>query len=141
MNVEHIYHDKEAVGSDDDSEWLDDPVALGLQEGASKPAPHPLAGIERPDHISPETHSLVLKTMVGSEGWQQRKEADDEFVALRYKRMAELRLRAAGGGADGAAAALVASELDDLDGERLTRALSTQDTNDAVMRPAMDPMI
>jgi hypothetical protein len=126
--------------SDDDSEWLDDPVAVGLQplNDAARALPslnHPrdLPNIERPDHISPETHDLVLKTMVGGNAWRGSKEKDEALVALRLKRMAELRMRASGGGADGRAAALVASELEDLDGERLTRNLSTMAETDALV--------
>lgn len=71
--------------------------------------------------------------MLGSDGWQQRKADDDAVVALRYKRLAQLRARAALGGADGVAAALVARELEDLDGERLTRVLATAKVNDALV--------
>jgi hypothetical protein len=92
-----------------------------------------LPNIERPAHVSPETHHLVLKTMVGGENWRERKEADDALVALRYQRMAELRRRAAAGGVDGIAAALVSKMLEDLDGERLTRAMSTQGPNDVLV--------
>jgi len=141
---EHLRLDREAlprdVDSDDDSEWLDDPIAKGLQPMNAAAAAMPggsaavqqLCDIKRPDHVSPETHDLVLKTMLGSESWAATKATDDALVALRYRRMAELRLRAAQGGADGRAAALVAAELEDLDGERLVRQLSTQDVNDAV---------
>lgn len=49
--------------SEDDSEWLDDPVALGLQQIEIQDAgSSTLQNIERPSHISPETHDLVLKT-------------------------------------------------------------------------------
>jgi hypothetical protein len=41
------------------------------------------------------------------------------------------------GGADGAAAALVARELEDLDGERLTRALATAKVDDALVVRAL----
>jgi hypothetical protein len=71
--------------------------------------------------------------MLGSDGWQQRKADDDAVVALRYQRLAQLRARAALGGADGVAAALVARELEDLDGERLTRVLATAKVNDALV--------
>jgi hypothetical protein len=128
---------KRDVDSDDDSEWLDDPVAKGLQPmnaaAGAMNAASGLPNIERPDHVSPETHHLVLKTMLGGEGWRERKDADDALVALRYQRMAELRRRAAAGGADGFAAQLVARELADLDGERLTRELSTAKANDCLV--------
>jgi hypothetical protein len=80
---------------------------------------------------------LVLKTMLGGDGWQQRKTDDDAFLALRYQRLAQLRARARVGGADGAAAALVARELEDLDGERLTRALATAKVDDALVVRAL----
>lgn len=71
--------------------------------------------------------------MRGSDAWQATKKADEEVVKLRLKRLAELRKRASAGGADGRAAALVATELEDLDGERLTRALTTQDADDCLV--------
>ena len=128
------------VDSDDDSEWLDDPVACGLQplNAAARdmmgPQPsHQLQDIERPSHVSPETHDLVLKTMLGSEAWAETRKQDEQLVALRIKRLAELRLRAAAGGADGRAAALVAAHLEDIDGERLVRALSSAEPDDALV--------
>jgi hypothetical protein len=143
---EHLRLDREAlsrdVDSEDDSEWLDDPVAIGLQPlnaaAASMPGSRDarieeLRAIERPDNVTPETHDLVLKTMLGSDSWAATKAGDDALVDLRMRRLAELRLRAAQGGADGRAAALVASELEDLDGERLVRNLSTMDANDALV--------
>lgn len=92
---------------EDDSEWLDDPIAKGLQPITEQQAlamHGGLPNIERPEHVSPDTHYLTLKTMQGGEGWRERKEADDALVALRYQRMAELRRRALAGGADGSAA-------------------------------------
>lgn len=56
--------------------------------------------------------------MRGSDAWQATKKADEEMVKLRYQRLAELRKRASAGGADGRAAQLVATELEDLDAER-----------------------
>mmetsp|Transcript_6837 Transcript_6837/g.12695 ORF Transcript_6837/g.12695 Transcript_6837/m.12695 type:complete len:346 (-) Transcript_6837:162-1199(-) len=132
--------DNDGCRSDDDSEWLDDPVAVGLQplNDAARALPSSnrggdLPNIERPDHISPETHDLVLKTMRGGDSWRDSKAKDEALVALRVKRMAELRTRAHGGGVDGRAAALVAAELEDLDGERLTRHLTTMNPNEALV--------
>jgi hypothetical protein len=119
------------VDSEDDSEWLDDPVALSIQSPQDDGIT--LQNIERPAHISPQTHDLVLKTMRGSDAWQETKRADEEIVKLRLKRLEELRRRASAGGADGRAAALVAAELEDLDGERLTRALITQEKDDCLV--------
>lgn len=47
--------------SEDDSEWLDDPVALGLQKINVESDISSLQNIERPSHISPQTHDLVRK--------------------------------------------------------------------------------
>ena len=131
--------------SDDDSEWLDDPEVCALQPqnaaaaamqrkmGQAPPPNRRLPDVAKPDGVSHDTHDLVLKTMRGGEKWGERKKADDALVALRVKRLAELRGRAARGGADGAAAALVSDELEDLDGERLTRQLSTMDAHDVMV--------
>lgn len=125
--------------SDDDSEWLDDPAACALQPmnaaaAATQKRGNPrLPNIEKPDNVSADTHDLVLKTIRGGEGWADRKRADDELVALRLQRLAELRARSSRGGADGRAAALVSEELQDLDGERLTRALSTMELHDVLV--------
>ena len=112
-------------------------TAAALQQrsnGGANPSSR-LPSIAKPDGVSADTHDLVLKTMRGGEQWGERKKADydDALVALRVKRLAELRARAAKGGADGAAAALVSEQLEDLDGERLTRCLCTMDAHDVVV--------
>ena len=90
-------------------------TAAALQQrsnGGANPSSR-LPSIAKPDGVSADTHDLVLKTMRGGEQWGERKKADydDALVALRVKRLAELRARAAKGGADGAAAALVSEQL------------------------------
>lgn len=120
------------VDSDDDCEWLDDPVACSLQP--MNAAARRLPAISKPAHVTHNTHDLTLKTIRGGEGWRAQQQKEDAALkALRIQRLRELQERAAAGGVDGAAAALVAAELEDLDGERLARTLSGQDPHDVLV--------
>lgn len=80
--------DDRAMGyddSEDDSAFLDDPLAVSLQQRPAAPMP------ERPDHVDEETHNLVCATMQGGAAYKATRDAQVE--ALREKRLRELRER------------------------------------------------
>ena len=70
-------------GADSDDEFLDDPLAVASQHRPSMPQ------VDKPAHVSQETHDLVRATMAGGEAYRATREAEVE--ALRARRLAELK--------------------------------------------------
>mmetsp|Transcript_18397 Transcript_18397/g.54666 ORF Transcript_18397/g.54666 Transcript_18397/m.54666 type:complete len:224 (+) Transcript_18397:194-865(+) len=81
----------DVMGADDDAAFLDDPLALALQTGASLAQQAAAKAPPRPAHVSEETHNLVCATMAGGAAYKATRDAELEL--LRQKRLRELKER------------------------------------------------